>query len=44
MIGYRVKGRPLLHFSTRRNTRLRAFKKGPKERSVGKTLFAEQKE
>lgn len=43
MTGYRVKGRPLLRYSTRGNTRLQALNKGLEERLGGKTLLAEQK-
>ena len=43
MTGYKVKGRPLLRYSTRGNTRLQALNKGLEERLGGKTLLAEQK-
>lgn len=43
MIDYRVKGRPLLCFSTRGSTGLEASSKGIKEMHECKTPLAEQR-
>lgn len=41
MTSNRIKGRPLWHFSTRRNPKLGAFNRGPAEKLRGKTPLVE---